>query len=91
MMHLRTAVAATLLLTLAACSRVTADNYAKLETGMSRSEVHALLGAPDEVSGGGIGRMTLMTERWDGRKHVISVTYAGDELAIKSIESRNKE
>jgi hypothetical protein len=91
MMHLRTAVAATLLLTLAACSRVTADNYAKLETGMSRAEVHALLGAPDEVSGGGIGRMTLMTERWDGRKHVISVTYAGDELAIKSIESRNKE
>jgi hypothetical protein len=32
--------------------------------------------------------MPLMTERWDGRKHVISVTYAGDELAIKSIESR---
>jgi hypothetical protein len=91
MNHLRAALAAALLLGLAACSRVTADNYDKLQTGMTRAEVHALLGTPDEVSGGGIGRMTLMTERWDGRKHVISVTYAGDELAIKSIESRRKE
>jgi hypothetical protein len=32
--------------------------------------------------------MTLMTEHWDGRKHAISVTYAGEKLAIKSIESR---
>ena len=91
MPRLRTTIFATLLLTLAACSRVTVDNYAKLETGMSRAEVHALLGAPDEVSGGGIGRMTLMSERWVGRKHVISVTYAGDELALKSIESHSKE
>ena len=35
--------------------------------------------------------MTLMSERWVGRKHVISVTYAGDELALKSIESHSKE
>ena len=47
MPRLRTTIFATLLLTLAACSRVTVDNYAKLETGMSRAEVHALLGAPD--------------------------------------------
>jgi hypothetical protein len=85
---LRPALAAVLLLGLAACSRVTADNYDRLQTGMTRAEVHALLGAPDKVSGGGIGRMTLMTEHWDGRKHAISVTYAGEKLAIKSIESR---
>jgi uncharacterized membrane protein len=70
---LRPALAAVLLLGLAACSRVTADNYDRLQTGMTRAEVHALLGAPDKVSGGGIGR---------------SVTYAGEKLAIKSIESR---
>ncbi len=91
MSRVRVITCSVLLLTLAACSRVTADNYDKLETGMSRAQVHALLGEPDDVSGGGIGRMTLMTERWEGRKHVINVTYAGDELALKSIESPRRE
>lgn len=76
---------------LAGCSKATPDNYARLESGMSRDEVHAVLGTPDDVSGGGIGRINLMTERWNGRKHVISVTYASDQLTLKSIEPQQKE
>jgi hypothetical protein len=30
----------------AACSKLTANNYARLETGMSKAQVTALLGAP---------------------------------------------
>ncbi|MES0874485.1 outer membrane protein assembly factor BamE [Sinimarinibacterium sp. HSW-8] len=80
-----------LALWLVACNRVTPENYEKIESGMSRDEVHALLGKPDEVSGGGVGRMTLMTERWNGREHVISVTFATDKVTLKSIEPRRDE
>ncbi|MFC4253290.1 MAG: outer membrane protein assembly factor BamE domain-containing protein [Sinimarinibacterium flocculans] len=79
-----------LLVLAAACSKVTPDNYERVESGMSRDEVHAILGKPDDVSGGGVGRMTLMTERWNGREHVISVTFSSDKVMLKRIEPRGE-
>ena len=90
-MHLHRIAASLVFLLAAACSKATPENYSKLESGMTPEEVHALLGEPDEVSGGGIGRMTLMTERWNGRSHVISVTFATDQLTLKSIEPHREE
>lgn len=84
------ATAAALLLMLSACSKVTPDNYGKLEAGMTQEEVHAVLGQPDDVSGGGIGALTLTTETWNGPKHVVKITFAGDKMTIKSIEPREK-
>lgn len=84
-------IVAGLLVLAAGCSKATPENYDRLESGMSRDEVHAVLGKPDDVSGGGVGRMTLMTERWNGREHTISVTFAGDQLTLKSIEPRRQE
>lgn len=81
-------LAALALLTLSACSKVTPDNYAKLEAGMTRDEVHQLLGQPDNVSGSGVGKLTLTTETWEGSKHVVRVTFAGDKVTLKSIEPR---
>ena len=40
-----------LCLLLAACSRLTPDNYAQLSAGMSRAEVEALLGKPTQCAG----------------------------------------
>lgn len=77
---------------LAACSKATPDNYERIETGMSTDEVHAILGQPDDVSGGGIGKFTVTTEVWRGSSHEISVTYAGDTVSIKQIRPiRNAE
>ncbi|MGH8460816.1 MAG: outer membrane protein assembly factor BamE domain-containing protein [Stenotrophobium sp.] len=73
-------------LALSACSKATADNYAKLEAGMTQDQVHAILGKPDQVSGGGIGSLTMNTETWNGSSQTISVTFAGDKLALKNIE-----
>jgi outer membrane protein assembly factor BamE (lipoprotein component of BamABCDE complex) len=42
------AVAAALLI--AACSKVTQDNFAKIQEGMSEEQVIALLGSPSEVA-----------------------------------------
>jgi hypothetical protein len=71
---------------LAACSRVTADNYAKVEAGMTRAEVYELLGKPDDVSGGGIGNFTMSTETWRGSSQVITIHFAGEKVAVKSTE-----
>lgn len=76
---------ATALLT--ACSTVTPDHYAKIEAGMSRDEVYAILGKPDQVSGGGIGPLTVSSEHWTGRKHSIHITFGGDKVALKSIDT----
>lgn len=78
-------------LTLAACSKATADNYAKVQSGMTHDEVHAILGSPDETSGGSLGGLTLSTEKWKGSKETITLTYTGERLAVKSIEPNTKE
>jgi len=78
-------LAAAVLVLLAACSRVNADNYAKVTSGMTRDEVHKILGAPDSASGGGIGNLTMTTETWKSAKQTISITFTGDKVALKSL------
>lgn len=75
---------------LAGCSRVNPDNYNRIEAGMSRDEVYAVLGKPDEVSGGGLGTLTLSSETWKGSKYSVHVTFAGEQLATKSIGPREE-
>lgn len=87
-MPLRPLAALTLaVLLLAGCSRVTPENYGKVEAGMKRDEVHAILGQPDQVSGGGIGALTVSTETWNGPKHVVRISYAGEQVVVKGIDA----
>lgn len=86
----RGALLAALVLWLAACSRVTPENYNKLQAGMTREEVYAILGKPDDVGGGGIGRLEMSTENWRGRGHSISITFGNDKLVLKSIGETRK-
>ena len=79
------------LLLLSACSRVNADSYARISSGMTRDEVHSILGAPDEASGGGIGDLTMTTETWKGRKQTINITFAGDKVALKSLRGSEEK
>jgi hypothetical protein len=85
-MKLIHALAAAALL-LAACSKVSADNYARIEPGMDREQVHQILGKPDEVNGASIGPLSLSTEVWKGRQQVITITFTGSSVGLKSIES----
>jgi hypothetical protein len=84
-------VAASAMLLLSACSKATPANYEKIKSGMSPDEVHAILGKPDDVSGGGIGNFTVSTETWKGSKNVIEVTFAGDKVSIKRIGPRDDQ
>lgn len=78
-------------LVLAACSsKVTPENYDKIGPGMSRAEVHVILGKPDDVNAEDIGGLlSLSKERWHAGKKVLTVTYGNDSVALKSFETES--
>lgn len=69
-----------LCLLLAACSKVSQENYAKLKAGMTKTEVEQLLGAPKECSGA-LGMTSCL---WGDEKSSISVQYTGEKVLIFS-------
>ena len=79
------------LLLLSACSKINADNYAKIDAGMSRDEVHSILGSPDDSSGGGIGDLTMTTETWKGSKQTIRISFVGDKVALKALGGKDEK
>ncbi len=83
------AVAAILLL--AGCSKATAENYEKIEVGMSKDKVHEILGKPSKVEGTEIGPASLSIETFNNDPVVITITYNGDEVGMKSISGDEKK
>ncbi|HVT35097.1 MAG TPA: outer membrane protein assembly factor BamE, partial [Nevskiaceae bacterium] len=80
------------LLVLAGCgSRVNADNYAKLKSGMTQDEVHAILGRPAHVTGGGIGGFDVTRETFNGSEQQIRVIFSNGKLLEKSVGSVTDE
>lgn len=64
------------MLLLAGCSKVSLDNYNKLERGMDRAEVEKILGSPtscDEALG-------VRNCIWGTEKSNITVTFAGTKV-----------
>ena len=68
------------LLTLAACSKVNQENYAKLSAGMSKAEVESLLGSAADCS----GAVGLTSCTWGDDKTGITVQFAADKVVIFS-------
>jgi hypothetical protein len=83
------AVAAALLL--AACgSKITPENFDRITTGMTRDQVHAILGKPDRVASEDIGGLMKLTkDSWTGRAGTLTVTYSNDTVALSSLEPRD--
>jgi len=68
---------------LTACSKITAENYAKLKAGMEYREVTGILGNPascDDVVG-------FKSCRWGDEKSRITVRFAGDAVIMHSAEN----
>ena len=70
-------------LALAGCSKVTADNYLKLEMGLSKDEVVAILGSPSECSEPTLGSYSC---EWKSGEKSISVKFVGDVVGFYSKE-----
>ncbi|KPZ53546.1 MULTISPECIES: hypothetical protein [Pseudoalteromonas] len=71
-------IAATL--SLAACSKVSLENYEKIEVGMDRAEVEAILGSADNCV-----EKTLHTNCvWGDESKNIEITLVSDKVTIYS-------
>lgn len=79
-------VAAALLaaLALAACgSRVSQENFDRIKAGMTKDEVVAILGKPDETSGFSLGSLSGESASWKGRDAAIDIQFANGKVMSK--------
>jgi hypothetical protein len=75
-------------LALAACTKVTKENFAKIEDGMSEEQVIALLGAPTESNSVNILGVPGTSSRWVGGDAVITVRFVNGKVALKTFEKK---
>ena len=73
-------------LILAACSKVTQENFAKIEEGMTEEQVRAILGTPDESNSVNVLGVSGTASRWRSGDAVITVRFVNGKAALKSFD-----
>ena len=71
---------------IAACSKITQENFAKVQEGMGEQEVIALLGEPTESNSINVLGVSGTSSRWVGRDTVIDVRFVNGKVALKSFD-----
>jgi hypothetical protein len=79
-MKAKTLIGAAMLLVLLGCSKLTLENYNKIEPGMSFDEVTQLIGQPEKCD----DVMGLRNCSWGDEKRSINVTFAADKALLFS-------
>jgi SmpA / OmlA family len=73
-------------LLLAACgSKVTAENFERIQTGMTQKEVAAMLGEPTETSAISVAGLSGGMSAWKDGNTVISVQFVNDKVQAKQL------
>jgi len=75
-----------LVLVLTACSKVTQENYQKIEEGMTEEQVIALLGRPAESNSVSVLGVSGTVSRWVAGDAVITVRFVNGKVGIKSYD-----
>ena len=78
--------AAALLLT--GCSKITEENFARIQDGMSEQEVAAILGSPTESSSTTLVNLTGTASRWADKETVIVVRFVNGKMVLKSFDKK---
>ena len=76
------------LVLLAACSKVTQENFAKIQDGMSEQEVQGLLGKPGESSNITVLGVSGTSSKWVSDEASISVQFVNGKVRAKSFDQR---
>ena len=79
-----------LMLLLAACSKVTEQNFAKIEDGMTEEQVMAVLGRPSEATSVSVLGVSGTTSRWEGDGALITVHFVNGKVALKTYDKPPK-
>lgn len=70
----------------AACSKVTQENFAKVEEGMSEQEVIALLGSPTESNSVNVLGVSGTASRWITNDTEVTVRFVNGKVALKTFD-----
>ena len=89
-MKTRTLVLIALLL-LAACSKVTQENFTRIQDGMTEQEVTAILGRPTESSSGSILGISGTSSKWVGGDAMITIQFVNGKVALRSFDKPGKK
>ena len=79
------------ILLLAACSRVTQENFAKIQDGMTEQEVTAILGTPAESSSGSILGISGTSSKWTGGDATITIRFVNGKVALRNFDRPGKK
>lgn len=71
---------------LAGCSKVTQENFGKIDQGMPEPEVLSLLGSPTESSSVDVLGVSGTTSRWVGRDAEITIRFVNGKVATKAFD-----
>jgi hypothetical protein len=80
------AAAALFALILAACSRITQENFGKIDQGMQERDVLSLLGSPTESSSVDVLGISGTTSRWLGKDAEITIRFVNGKVATKTFD-----
>jgi hypothetical protein len=83
---MRTLLLALALALLAACSKVTQENFARVQEGMSEQEVIALLGEPTESNSVNVLGISGTTSRWVSGDTEIVIRFVNGQVALKRFD-----
>jgi hypothetical protein len=75
-----------LVMLLAACSKVSEENFARIDEGMTEEQVMAILGRPSEATSVSVLGVSGTTSRWAGNGAVITVRFVNGKVALKSYD-----
>jgi hypothetical protein len=64
-------------------SKITQENFDKIQTGMSREDVKAILGEPTESSGVSVGAISGDSWVWKTDGTVITIQFVGGKVLAK--------
>lgn len=85
-MQLGAAVLVMAALLLTGCTRLTQENFNRIEEGMSFEEVRTILGEPTESKSIGIGSLSGTAATWEDGKTRISIKFLNEKVQLKSLE-----
>lgn len=71
---------------LAACSRVTEENFAKVREGMSEQQVIELLGKPTESSSVSVLGLSGTASKWVEKDAVITIQFVNGKVRARSFD-----
>ena len=85
-MRIRALALALALVALAACAKITEENFNKVRDGMGEQEVLALLGTPTESSSISVLGISGTASKWVAKDAVITVQFVNGKVRGKSFD-----